>query len=458
MSSFSLPGLSKAMTDNLATLGFTEPTPIQREALPLVLSGKDVIGMAKTGSGKTAAFGIGMIEKLNVRRFVVQSLVLCPTRELADQVARAIRELARAHPNVKVLTLCGGVPLGPQIGSLEHGAHIIVGTPGRIQDHLDKQTLSLRGVNMLVLDEADRMLDMGFRDAIEAIISHCPKDRQTLMFSATWPDSIRELSGRFQSNPAEVTVAESAQETAAIEEQFYEVPRGAELDALVGLLSREQPASCIVFCGTRKDCDEVASGLGQRGFSALPLHGDLDQKDRDQVLIRFSNRSCSLLVATDVAARGLDIEDLPLVVNLEPARTPETHTHRIGRTGRAGARGLAVTFFTPAKAHKIVQLEQARGEPLKTQSAQALIDQPEQPFYPPMVTICIAGGRKDKVRPGDILGALTGEGGLAGDQIGRINIQEFQSFVAVDSAVSKQAFQCLEHGKIKGRRFRVRRV
>lgn len=458
MSSFSLPGLSKAMTDNLATLGFTEPTPIQRAALPLVLSGKDVIGMAKTGSGKTAAFGIGMIEKLNVRRFVVQSLVLCPTRELADQVARAIRELARAHQNIKVLTLCGGVPLGPQIGSLEHGAHIVVGTPGRIQDHLDKKTLSLRGVNMLVLDEADRMLDMGFRDAIEAIINHCPKDRQTLMFSATWPDSIRELSGRFQTDPVEVTVTESAQETAAIEEQFYEVPSGAELDALVGLLSREQPASCIVFCTTRQDCDQVASDLGQRGFSALPLHGDLDQKDRDQVLIRFSNRSCSLLVATDVAARGLDIEDLPLVVNLEPARTPETHTHRIGRTGRAGAQGLAVTFFTPSKAHKILQLEQARGESLTTQSAQKLIELPERPFYPPMVTLCIAGGRKDKVRPGDILGALTGEGGLAGDQVGKINIQEFQSFVAVDSAVSKQAFQCLELGKIKGRRFRVRRI
>lgn len=457
--SFQMPGLSQAMLQNLASLGFSSPTPIQQQALPAVLAGRDVIAMARTGSGKTAAFGIGLVEQLTVRRFAVQGMVLCPTRELADQVARAIRELARSHHNVKVLTLCGGTPIGPQIGSLSHGAHIVVGTPGRVKDHLDKGTLVLDQLRTLVLDEADRMLDMGFEDAMAAILARCPQRRQTLLFSATWPDHVRRLSGRFQQDPVSVTVEDPpASATAAIEEVFYEVPGDQRQEALTGLLSLRQPAACLIFCATRQQCDEVTQALGRQGFAALALHGDMDQKERDQVLILFANQSCPILVATDVAARGLDIDDLPLVVNMEPARSPETHTHRIGRTGRAGKDGLAVTFFSPASAHKIVQLEQARGSGIEPLDASPLLSASPAPRQPARVTLCIAGGRKEKVRPGDILGALTGETGLPATQVGKITIGEFQSFVAVDAAVARQALKGLEKGKVKGRRFRVRMV
>ncbi|MCK7543337.1 ATP-dependent RNA helicase DbpA [Marinobacter bryozoorum] len=457
--SFQISGLSQAMLDNLSILGFTEPTPVQQQALPAVLAGKDVIAMARTGSGKTAAFGIGLVERLEVRRFSVQGLVLCPTRELADQVARAIRELARSQHNVKVLTLCGGTPIGPQIGSLSHGAHIIVGTPGRVKDHLDKGTLTLDGLRTLVLDEADRMLDMGFEEAVNAIVARCPERRQTLLFSATWPKHVRRLSERYQQNPVSVTVEEHPEASApSIQEIFYEVADGEEQKALAGLLSTRQPSACLVFCATRQQCDDVVSFLGQQGFTAASLHGDMDQKDRDQVLILFASQSCPILVATDVAARGLDIDDLPLVVNMEPARSPETHTHRIGRTGRAGNEGLAVTFFSPARAHKVTRLEQARGSEIEPLDAGELLTAAPAPWQPARVTLCIAGGRKEKVRPGDILGALTGEAGLPGGVVGKITIQEFQSFVAVDSTVADKALRRLEQGRIKGRRFRVRTV
>lgn len=455
--SFQIPGLSQAMLDNLGNLGFNEPTPVQQQALPPVLAGQDVIAMARTGSGKTAAFGIGLVEKLNVRHFTVQGLVLCPTRELADQVARAIRELARSRHNVKVLTLCGGTPIGPQIGSLSHGAHIVVGTPGRVKDHLDKGTLTLDRLRTLVLDEADRMLDMGFEEAVNAIVDRCPRQRQTLLFSATWPAHVRRLSERYQQDPVSVTVEPEPQSSApAIRELFYEVPEGQEQRALAGLLSKQQPSACLVFCATRQQCDDLVSLLSQQGFMAAALHGDMDQKDRDQVLILFANQSCPILVATDVAARGLDIDDLPLVVNMEPARSPETHTHRIGRTGRAGNDGLAVTFFSPSRAHKITRLEQAQGREIEPVDSGDLMAVSVVPRRPAHVTLCIAGGRKEKVRPGDILGALTGEAGLPGNVVGKITIQDYQSFVAVDAEAADKALKRLEKGKIKGRRFRVR--
>ncbi|WP_297795150.1 ATP-dependent RNA helicase DbpA [uncultured Marinobacter sp.] len=455
MSSFNQLGLSQAMVSNLAQLGFQQPTPIQARALPAAIAGKDVIAMAQTGSGKTAAFGIGLIEKLRTRQFSVQGLVLCPTRELADQVAKALRELARAKTNVKVLTLCGGVAIGPQIGSLSHGAHIIVGTPGRIQDHLRKGTLTLNRLQTLVLDEADRMLDMGFQDAVEDIISQAPSQRQTLMFSATWPAAIRTLSERYQSNPVDIRV-EGHIEKPDIREIFYEIASGQQADALAALLSDLQPASCIAFCTTKQQCDELAAALGDRGFSALPLHGDLEQRDRDSVLVRFGNQSCSVLVATDVAARGLDIKALPLVVNVEPARDPEVHTHRVGRTGRAGEAGLAVTLCTPSQGHKISRLESQRDEEVRWGDTEKLLANPDRPVVPTMRTLCISGGRKDKVRPGDVLGALTGEAGIPGKAVGKIDLFDFQCFVAVDRSVAGEALNRLENGRIKGRKMRVR--
>jgi len=455
MSSFNEFGLSPAMVANLDQLGFSQPTDIQSAALPHCLAGRDVVAMARTGSGKTAAFGIGLVEGLRPKLFAVQAIVLCPTRELADQVAKSIRELARARENIKVLTLCGGVAIGPQIGSLAHGAHIVVGTPGRIQDHLRKGTLKLDKVGTVVLDEADRMLDMGFQEAMEDILSHTPDARQTLMFSATWPAAIRKLSGRYQRDPADVRV-EAVEQNSDIHELFYEVAAGQEARGVMAVLSKWQPASCIVFCTTKQQCDDLADALRQSGFSALALHGDLEQRERDSVLVRFGNQSCSVLVATDVAARGLDIKSLPLVINAEPARDSEVHTHRVGRTGRAGEQGLAVTLCAPAKGHKISQLESKRGQTVEWGDSEALLATPITPIQPAMKTLCIAGGRKEKVRPGDILGALTGEAGLPGKIVGKIDRFEFQTFVAIDAEYADKALKRLQTGRIKGRKIPVR--
>ena len=457
MSSFDQLGLSPAMLANLTRLGFGSPTPVQVASIPPAVAGRDVIAMAKTGSGKTAAFGIGLVERLNIRHFAVQGLILCPTRELADQVAKALRELARARDNVKILTLCGGVALGPQIGSLSHGAHIVVGTPGRVQDHLRKGTLSLDKLLTVVLDEADRMLDMGFSESINDILGQTPVQKQTLLFSATWPEAIRTLSEAFQVDPVDVRVADSEPEL-DIDERFYEIQPGQQTDALAALLSEYQPASCIAFCTTKQQCDEIEAALNERGFSALALHGDLDQRDRDAVLARFANQSCAVLLATDVAARGLDIKSLPLVVNVEPARDSEIHTHRVGRTGRAGEKGAAVTFCTPSQGHRVSRLEAIVGKALTWGDTAILLANADQPVQPARRTLCIAGGRKDKVRPGDVLGALTGEAGLTGAEVGKIDLFEFQCYVAVNRDVAQKALKRLEAGKIKGRKFRVRMV
>ncbi len=455
MSSFNALGLSSAMAANLEQLGFHQPTDIQAKALPHCLARRDVIAMAQTGSGKTAAFGIGLVERLNPRLFEVQGLVLCPTRELADQVAKALRELARARDNVKVLSLCGGVAIGPQIGSLSHGAHLVVGTPGRIQDHLRKGTLVLNRVKTVVLDEADRMLDMGFQEVMEDILAATPQNRQTLMFSATWPDTIRTLSARYQREAVDVR-AETGSANPDIHEVFYEIAPDAKTDAIAALLSKHQPESCIVFCTTKQQCDEMAAELRQRNFFALPLHGDLEQRERDSVLVRFGNQSCPVLVATDVAARGLDIKSLPLVVNAEPARNPEVHTHRIGRTGRAGEQGLAVTFCTPAQGHKISRLESERQMTAEWGNTDKLMATPWRPIKPAMKTLCIAGGRKEKIRRGDVLGALTGEAGIPGKAVGKIDLYDFQCFVAIANEHVATALKRLESGRIKGRKIRVR--
>ncbi|MDC0663941.1 ATP-dependent RNA helicase DbpA [Marinobacter sp. SS21] len=457
MSSFNALGLSQAMQTNLAQLGYERPTPVQAEALPPVLAGRDVIAMARTGSGKTAAFGIGLIERLKPRRFAVQGLVLCPTRELADQVAKALRALARARHNVKVLTLCGGVAIGPQIGSLSHGAHLVVGTPGRVQDHLRKGTLTLDHLSTLVLDEADRMLDMGFSESIEDILGQTPAQRQTLLFSATWPPEIRKLSEGYQREPVDIRVAETEPKP-DIEELFYELEPGQQTDALAAVLSERQPSACIAFCTTKKQCDDVAGDLSARGFEALALHGDLEQKERDSVLVRFANGSATVLVATDVAARGLDIQGLPLVVNVEPARDAEVHTHRIGRTGRAGEAGHAITFCTPKQGHRLTLLEQRRGTELSWGETESLLAIADRPVTPAMRTLAIAGGRKNKVRPGDILGALTGDAGLPGSAVGKIDLFDFECFVAIEAELARQALRRLETGRIKGRNFRVRLV
>lgn len=429
-------------------------TPIQALSLPVVLSGKDVIGQGKTGSGKTAAFGLGLLQKLDVKAFRVQSLVLCPTRELADQVASEIRKLARSIHNIKVLTLCGGAPFGPQIGSLAHGAHIIVGTPGRIEEHLRKDTLKLEFVTTLVLDEADRMLDMGFQETIDKIIEKVPSNRQTLLFSATYPDEIADISHRAMQNPT-ILKAPTTEEKTNIKQYFYLTNTDDErMNALRILLAKHKVESTLVFCNTKSDTQAVADELVYYGFYALAIHGDLDQRERDQALIRFANGSVSVLVATDVAARGLDIKDLDMVINFDVAHEPEVHVHRIGRTGRAGSHGIACTFFSDRQARKLEALDidlSSAHEPLPSET---YLDKAVK--KPAMTTLKIDGGKKQKLRPGDIVGGLTGKGGLAGDQIGKINVASNWSYVAVRSELVKTALKKIQNDKLKGKTFRVR--
>lgn len=451
--------LNPALLTNLASLKFDTMTEIQAKTLPLILDGKDVIAQAKTGSGKTAAFGLGVLQALKVDQFRIQSLVLCPTRELADQVAKELRRLARAIHNIKILTLCGGMPFGPQIGSLEHGAHIIVGTPGRIEEHLRKGTLSLDHVRTLVLDEADRMLDMGFQDVLDAILERVPQPRQTLLFSATYPNEIESLSTRVMNKPDMIRL-ESRHTNSAIEQRFYKADSHEHrLNLLHRILAHEQPVNTLVFCNTKRETDEVADYLKDAGFSALALHGDMEQRQRNETLVRFSNGSDSVLVATDVAARGLDIEKLDAVINFHIAKDPEVHTHRIGRTGRAGESGHAYSLFTEKEGHKLLRmnLEQDPLAEPDTPPPESALNQ--RPFQAPMATLQIDGGKKQKVRPGDILGALTGgDRPIAGTDVGKINIFDQSAYVAVTRDVAPQALKKIEQGKLKGRKFRVRRV
>jgi ATP-independent RNA helicase DbpA len=456
---FSRLPLSPAMLANLTQLGYAQMTPIQAASLPLALAGQDLIGEAQTGSGKTAAFALALLHRLDASRPQVQALVLCPTRELAEQVTQEIRRLARAADNIKVLSLCGGSPMKPQIESLAFGAHIAVGTPGRLIDHLERGTLDLSALNTLVLDEADRMLDMGFLDDIKAIAKRAPAKRQTLLFSATFPDGVKDIAAKFMREPQTVKVAGSTQAAASrIEQIAYEVTEDQRLDAVPRLLRAFRPESTIAFCNTKQQCRDLEAVLAAQGFVALALHGDLEQRDRDQVLIQFANRSASVLVATDVAARGLDIANLACVINVDVSADVEQHVHRIGRTGRAGASGLALSLASLDEMGRVGRIEALQGAPFVWQPLDSLKDAPGERLMPAMDTLQILGGRKEKIRPGDILGALTGEAGFTAAQIGKINVTDFHSYVAVERSIAREAVKRLSQGKLKGRKVKVRRL
>jgi ATP-independent RNA helicase DbpA len=453
--SFTKLPLSPATLENLERLGYREMTPIQAASLPPALLGKDVIAQAKTGSGKTAAFALTLLANLNARRFAVQSLVLCPTRELADQVATEVRRLARADDNIKVVTLSGGVPLRGQASSLEHGAHVVVGTPGRVMDHLDRGNLELDALNTPVLDEADRMLDMGFFDDIAKVVRRCPQQRQTLLFSATYPEGIAKLAGQFMRGPVTVKV-EAQHGREQIEQRWYEVRESERLPAVARLLDHFRPASTLAFCNTKARCAELCTLLQAQGYSALALHGDLEQRDRDQVLVRFANGSCSVLVATDVAARGLDITGLGAVINVDVAQVPEMHVHRIGRTGRAGETGLALSLASLDEMGSVGRIEQLQGAESQWHKLDELTPAGGGRLLPPMATIHIQGGRKEKIRPGDVLGALTADLGYTREQVGKIDINEFATYVAVERSIAKEAAARLNAGRIKGRSVKAR--
>ncbi len=456
---FSQLPLAPKQLEALDSLGYHAMTPVQEAALPPMLGGKDVIVRAKTGSGKTAAFGIALLQAINPRFFGAQALVLCPTRELADQVASEIRRLASRMPNLKVVTLCGGKPFGPQRDSLQHGAHVVVGTPGRILDHLEKHTLNLEGLSCLVLDEADRMLDMGFSAAMKSIVAKTPKKRQTLLFSATYPEDIQAISRSVQRNPTSITVDSApAHEDSTIEQLFIEVQPHEKRTALLAVFEHYQPENALVFCNTRKQCAEVAAFLGAYDITAMALHGDLDQRQRDQVMIQFANGSCPVLVATDVAARGLDIKSLALVLNYEVPRDAEVFVHRVGRTGRAGETGKALSLVTPAEAPRLRAIEAYQGRPCVFDVVESLDRDANYSLRSHWVTVQFDAGRKQKIRPGDVLGVLTGDAGLAGNQVGKINIQDNASYVAIERDALRQAMNYLKNGKLKGRSVRARRL
>lgn len=459
VNSFQTLQLPPAQIENLNALGYTRMTEVQIQALPLALAGEDLIAQAHTGSGKTAAFGIALLTRINPRDFGTQALILCPTRELCTQVATEIRRLARYLPNIKVAVLCGGQSIGPQIGSLAHGTHIVVGTPGRLKDHLQKQTLKLERINTLVLDEADRMLDMGFSEDIEEIIGHTPDSRQTLLFSATFPQDIDRLSARYQRQAKRVAIVQQ-EERPDIGQHFLHCGAGGtdqeRSAACLRVLRHFAPASCVVFCNTRQSTAAIAQSLDEAGFVAMALHGEMEQRERDQVLIQFRNGSCQILVATDVAARGLDVEDLPMVINAELPRDPDIYTHRIGRTGRAGSEGAAYSLFFENERYKAQQLVDKGGADIAPLDSIPKTDKPLPQAA--RQTLAIAGGRKNKIRAGDILGALTAEQGIPATAIGRIDILEFGSFVAIDLDYIAQALQQLEGRPIKGQKFKVRRL
>ncbi len=449
----SLP-ISANVLEGVLSLGFLAMTPVQSASLPPILAGADVIAQAKTGSGKTIAFAIGVVSKVDPTKPVVQAMVMCPTRELADQVCKEIRKVGRGVRNLKVISLCGGTSLGPQLASLSHGGHIVVGTPGRIEDHLGRRTLSLAETRIIVLDEADRMLDMGFADSMANIIGRTPRNRQTLLFSATFSDQVRAMSAQYQSSPKIVTI-DSPEDKSDIDQRFYWVKKPDKLNTLIGLIKEFGERSSIVFCETKAQCQDLADELNQAGMKALAIHGDLEQKDRNQVLVRFANRSCPILIATDVAARGLDIKDLGLVVNMFVPRDGDVYTHRIGRTGRAGQKGMAVTLVLDADRRKLENLEESLGAsfvPDRYDSSNAWNSPPVQPE---MITLCINGGRKNKLRPGDILGGLTGPGELLADDIGKIDIFDFYAYVAIRRGLHKAVLQKMRVSEIKGRSYKI---
>lgn len=449
--------LKPELVNNLDSLGFTQMTEIQSQSLPKILQGKDVVAKAKTGSGKTVAFALGLLNRLDVGRFRIQALVMCPTRELAEQVADEIRRVGRMIDNMKVLTLCGGSPMGPQIGSLSHGAHIIVGTPGRIMDHLFKRRLNLKEVSTLVLDEADRMLDMGFEDEMEAVIKNLPTNRQTLLFSATYPDQIKQVSLKVQKNPIEISV-ESTHDTSKIKQLFFEVDDAQRTNATAALLTEYQPDSAIVFCNTKIACQSLLTELKDLGFSVDALHGDLEQRERNQVMVRFANKSLAVLIATDVASRGLDVKGVGAVINYNITPDPEVHIHRIGRTGRADADGLAFTLCAPNEVHRANAVEDYQNAKIVWKAIQAVRFHSNRIKEPEFVTLCIDGGKKAKLRPGDILGALTKDANVPGEDVGKIKITATHSYVAVKTRSVKRSLKQFNEGNMKGRKFRARKL
>ena len=503
-------------------MGFEEATPIQSKAIPVVMEGVDVIGQAQTGTGKTAAFGIPLLMKVNPHDKHTQAIVLCPTRELAIQVAEEVRCLAKYMHGVKVLPVYGGQDIVKQIRSLKGGAQIIIGTPGRIMDHLRRRTIKCEEVNTIVLDEADEMLNMGFREDIETVLEYIPQERQTVLFSATMPKPILEITKKYQKDAVTIKVVKKELTVPNIEQYYYDVKRKDKVEVLSRLLDVYDPKLSLVFCNTKRMVDELTNALQGRGYFAEGLHGDMKQMQRDRVMNHFRNGNTEILVATDVAARGIDVDDVEAVFNFDLPQDDEYYVHRIGRTGRAGRTGMAFTFVKGKEVYKLKEIERycktkilARKLPsmddvtvIKTEKImeqlehimeeydlsrmldliedkineadytamdiaaaflrQALYgyednDRSGDDFFEfgdtgaeeGMVRLFINIGKNQRVRPGDILGAIAGEAGISGDLVGAIDMYDKYTFVEVPREYGKEVLKAMSKAKIKGKSINI---
>lgn len=450
--------LSPEILTAIHNLGYSQMTSIQAASVPLLLEGHDLVGRSQTGSGKTAAFALPILQKILKADKTPQALILAPTRELCEQILQEIRKFAKGLKNIQVMALVGGQSSAAQIKSLEAGAQIIVGTPGRTLEFLRARLVDVDDLKTLVLDEADRMLDEGFTEEVTQIIELLPSKRQTVFFSATFPESIEKLSLKYQKNPKTVSVLQEVQSAPSIEQFLYTAEKSEKIDTLMRILQQHPANSVLIFCRTKASVAEINDLLREANVATSALHGDLEQVQRDQTMARFRSGSLRVLVATDVAARGIDIDHLELVINFDLPSTTDIYLHRIGRTGRAGKKGVAISIADAYEATKVEELERVMGKPFNrfelSLKGKAVIGKTLQ--QPKMKMIYISGGRKDKLRPGDVIGALTSQpNAIEAVDIGKIELHDTFTYVAVSFSVAGKALQKLTSGKIKGRKYKA---
>ena len=512
-------GLSEEIQKAVRYMGFEEASPIQAKAIPAMISGIDLIGQAQTGTGKTAAFGIPILEKVDPKLKKLQAIVLCPTRELAIQVADEIRNLSRYMHGIKVLPIYGGQDIVKQIRSLKSGTQIVIGTPGRVMDHMRRKTMKLDFVHTVVLDEADEMLNMGFREDIEFVLSGVPEERQTVLFSATMPKPIMEITKKFQNNAKVIKVTKKELTVPNIEQYYYDVKPKKKEEVRSRLLDIYSPRLSVVFCNTKKQVDLLVNALLGRGYFAAGLHGDMKQEQRDRVMQGFRTGKTEILVATDVAARGIDVDEVEAVFNYDLPQDDEYYVHRIGRTGRAGREGRAFSFVSGKEVYKLKEIQRYCKTKIYAQKVPSLndvantkmeniLDDVERVIEQEdldmminaieervnnseftamdmaaaflkiccgmtednknteendwefgdtgagedgMVRLFINIGKKQRVRPGDILGAIAGESGMDGKLIGTIDMYDKYTFVEVPREYAREVLNAMKNVKIKGK-------
>ena len=512
--------ISQDIMKAIEDMGFEETTPIQTNAIPLILKGKDIVGQAQTGTGKTAAFGIPLLEKIDTNSKKTQAIILCPTRELAIQVAEELKRLAKYKRRLTTLPVYGGQSINRQIKALKKGVQVVIGTPGRVMDHIRRKTLRLSNIDFFILDEADVMLDMGFIDDIETVLRDIPEERQTLFFSATIPKAIHDLSKKYQKNSKSVKVAHEELTVPRIEQYYCEIRRGDKLKVLTRLIDLHNPKLALVFCNTRKMVDKLNIQLQARGYLSDGLHGGLNQNQRDRVMSKFRNGIIEILVATDVAARGIDVDDIDIVFNYDVPQDTDYYVHRIGRTGRAGKTGKAFTFIVGKDIYKLRDIQKYTNTKIYRRDIPTLNDVEEarleefiegltdyieeehlgryvkmvenlleneftaieiaaalmkkaldkeadseqemnEPNFgdtgaePGMVRLFINAGKKNKISPRHIVGAIAGETGLSGNLIGAIDVYDSFTFVEVPRESGQKVLQIMKDNYIKGKQINI---